>query len=190
MTDQDDLMLRVAALKVLSEFTRNAYNEARSEATKVLNRGDRRQVYSPVDGSKIGPVSMSDPKDVSVVTDEAALTEWMAQRYPEHVESGYKILGGDREIISVLFAHAPHLLKRTQKVKRDVLMALHADAVKLGQPVGPGGEVDVPGLDVTRSEPVVSCRPDPETALLAVMEMVHNNKLFIDGTQPELEAGE
>jgi hypothetical protein len=190
MTDQDELMLRVAALKVLSDFTKAEYDGARAEAAKVMTPGDRRQVRSPLDGSKIGPVSMSDPKSMSVVTDEPALTEWMTERYPEHVESGYKIIGSDPEVMSVLFAHAPHLLRRTQRVRRDVLMQLHADAVRLGTPVGPGGEVDMPGVEIQEREPVVSCRPDPETALLAVMELVHNRHMFIDGTRAELEVGE
>lgn len=184
----DDLMLKVAALKVISDFTKEKYDEARAEAAAVLRRGDRRQVYSPLDGSKIGPVSMSDPKVSSVLTDEAALTEWMRQRYPETIESGYKVIGSEAELVSVLFVHAPHLLKHMKRVKRDALMRIHADAVAVGQPIGPSGEADMPGIELQRADPVVSCRPDPDSSVLAVMELIHNQKMLLDGTVPELEA--
>lgn len=182
-------MLRVAALKVISDFTKEKYDEARAEAAGVMRRGDRRQVYSPLDGSKIGPVSMSDPKVNSVVTDEDALTEWMKPRYPEAIESGYKIVGSEAEILSVLIVHAPNLIKRTTRVGRQALMQIHADAIAVGQAIGPSSEADMPGVELVRPDPVVSCRPDPDTSLSAVMELVHNHKMLMDGTIPaELEA--
>lgn len=180
----DELMLRVAALKVLSEFTQRKYDDARTEAAEVLRRGDRRQVYSPLDGTKIGPVYMTDPKTVSVVTDEAALTEWMKQHYPNEVESGYKIVGSDAEIISVLIVHAPNLVKRVRKVKRSALMQIHADSVAVGQPIGPSAELDIPGIELQKANPVVACRPTDD-AELAVMELVHNQRLYLDGTEPK-----
>lgn len=186
----DELMLRVATLKVISEFTKAKYDEARGEAASVLRRGDRRQVYSPLDGTKIGPVYMTDPKTNSVLTDEEALTEWMELRYPQDMESGYTITGTQAEILSVLIVHAPNLLKRTRRVKRQALMRIHADALAVGQPIGPSGEADMPGITLQQADPVVACKPDPDSALLAVMELIHNQKLLIDGTVPELEASE
>lgn len=185
----DELLLQVAALKVISDFTKQKYDEARAEAAEVMGDGDKRVVRSPLDGSKIGPVSKSDPPFHSVVTDEDALAEWMGQHYPEHVESGYKVLAGEAELISVLFVHAPHLLKKTKRVKRSVVMDIHEKTLAAGQPTGPGSEMDVPGIQLKRNEPVVSCRPDPDSSLLAVMELVHNRKMMIDGTMPkEIEA--
>jgi hypothetical protein len=186
----DELMLQVAALKVISEFTKRKYDEARKEAAAVMRRGDRRQVYSPLDGTKIGPVSMSDPKVSSVITDEQALTQWMQERYPESIERGYKVVASEAELVSVLIVHAPNLLKRVKRVKRDALMRIHADTVAVGQPIGPSGEADMPGVTLEEQEAVVSCRPDPDSALLAVMELIQNRRLLLDGTIPVLEQGQ
>lgn len=187
MTD-DELMLKVAALKVMSEFTAAAYAEAREEAAKVLHPGDRAMVRSPLDDTKLGPVTASDPKPVVSVVDDPALLAWVERQYPEQIESGYKIAGSDAEVKAVLFEHAPHLLGKFRRVKPGFVKQLKADALALGQPIGPGGEVDVPGLDVKTPRSVISCRPT-EDALLAVMELHGAGRLLLDGTTvPELEA--
>jgi hypothetical protein len=184
----DELMQRVAALKVMSDYVKAEYDLARAEADLVMQAGDRRQVYTP-DGTHIAAVSRSKPTPRAVVVDRAALTEWLSQHYPDMVESGTVVNASDREINELVFKHAPNLLKRTKSVKKDALARLQADAVRLGVPVGPSGEVDVPGLTVEMRDPVVSCLADPDSALLAVIEMVHNGRLYLDGTQPkEIEA--
>jgi hypothetical protein len=183
----DEVFLRVAALKVVKEFTAEKYDEARVEAAQYQRPGDRKRVVSPFDGTKIGDVQTTDPAPRSIVTDEEGMADWMvANDYEDNVEDVYKVVGGDREIQSVLFAHAPHLLKRVRRVKREVLADLQATALKYGQPVGPGGEMDMPGIEVRPGVPQVRCVPDPDTALLAVMELIHNQRLLIDGTVPEV----
>lgn len=186
----DELMQEVAALKVISEFTKERYDEARARADLAMKSGDRRQVYSPIDGkTHIGAVSKSKPEPKAIITDRAALTEWLSSRYPNMVESGTAVNASDREILDLVFRHAPHLLKHTKSVKKDALVQLQKDAVRIGVPVGPGGEADMPGLTVEMRDPVVSCLPDKESGLLAVMEMVHNGRMYLDGTLPkEIEA--
>jgi hypothetical protein len=46
--------------------------------------------------------------------------------------------------------------------------------------------MDMPGIEVRPGVPQVRCVPDPDTALLAVMELIHNQRLLIDGTVPEV----
>jgi hypothetical protein len=184
----DELMQKVASLKVISEYAKEQYDKARAEADEVMKQGDRRQVYSP-DGTHIGAVSKSRPSPRAVVVDRAELTAWLSEHYPDMVETGTVVNASDREITQLVFQHAPNLLKRTVSVKREALARLQADAVRLGVPVGPGGEVDMPGLTVEMRDPVVSCLPDPDSGLLAVMEMVHNGRMYLDGTLPkEIEA--
>ena len=188
MTDSS-LMMRVAALKVLSEFTKQQYDEARAEAEQQLTPGDRRMVRSPLHGEKIGAVAMTDPKPVCEVTNEPALRAWLAAHYPEQVETGYEVTATQRELVDVLFQHAPHLLHSKSRIKPEALRDLRAAAVSLGQPVGPGGEADVPGLTVRTPPGVVRCTPD-EGALLAVMELHGAGLLGIDGQpveRPQIE---
>src|ERR1044072_2334795 len=107
---RDALMLRAVALKVVSAFTGQQYDEARAEVAEVLGAGDRVMVRSPLDGTKLGPVTASDPKPVASVVDDPALLAWTEATYPEHVESGYRIVGAATEAEAGLFDHAPPLL--------------------------------------------------------------------------------
>lgn len=188
MTDTDALVMRAAALKVISEFTKGRYDDTRSELSVLLHKGDRLISRSPLDQSKIGAVYMTDPKPECRVTDMSALKTWMFEHYPELCENGYEIIGSDKEVIDVLWEHAPHLLRRIHQVTTDSLRELRAASVTLGQPVGPGCEADVPGLEVHQPDPVVTCRPT-ETALQSVMDMHRAGLLDLDGTihAPQIE---
>lgn len=183
-----DPLLPVAVLKTLSAHTKERYDQARADAAGDLGPGDRRIVRSPLDNAKLGAVYMTDPKPVAVVTDEPALTEWMVEHYKADTESTYDISGTTEQVIQVLFEHAPELLKPRLKLRQSARQRLLADAVSLGQPVGPGGEVDIPGIGFTVGEPVMACKPDDD-ALLAVYMLFQTGRLELDGTlKPEVEA--
>lgn len=178
----NELALKVAALKVLSDYALKAYNEARDEIAKSMGRGDRIQVRSPRDDVKLGPVWKTDPKPHAEVVDGGALLSWFQEHYPEKVGSVYKVSGTDNEVIDALFRFAPHLLSKATAIKPDALRELRADSVALGQPIGPAGEADVPGLAVCTPEAVVQCKPDPDTALTAVIQLVQDGRLDLHAT--------
>lgn len=177
-----DLALKVAALKVLSDYTARCYEQARIEAVRTMKRGERLVARSPLDDSqKIATIPLSDPKHVATVVDEDALTDWMGEHYPESVTSGYKVIGSQAEVIAVLFEHAPHLIKRTRAVQLEALHELKRTSATLGQPVGPGAELDVPGLKVTLPDPVLTCRPTDE-AFDIIRDLHNQGVLELDGT--------
>lgn len=181
MADNSMLALRVAALKVLSEYTAEQYGIARAEAGRVMARGERLVARSPIDDQKIAVIPKSDPKRVVSVVDEKALTDWMAEHYPDSILSGTEVIGSQPEVIRVLFQHAPHLLRRVKRVSAEAVGELKQMAATLGQPVGPGGELDVPGLEVRDANPVVTCRP--EDGALAIIKDLHDQGVLeLDGT--------
>jgi hypothetical protein len=187
VTDNPDLFLKAAALKVISEFTSARYNDARAEVAKELNKGDRKTVRSPLGDVKVGQVWVTDPKPVCSVTDRTALTDWLQTNYPAMTETGYEVIGSEAEIVAVLFEHAPHLLREVRRINPDQLRELKANCVALGQVVGPGGEADVPGLAVSEPDGVVTCKPDT-AGFQAVMDLYRAGRLELDGTlRPELE---
>lgn len=177
----NDLVLRTAALKAISDYTTKAYNAARAEVAGVLGRGDRKMARSPLDDTKLGAVYVTDPKPQCLVTDEAELTEWMAEHYPAAIESGYEIAGSEAEVVAVLFEHAPHLLRRIRRVDSEQLRELRANSIALGAPIGPGGEADVPGIEVHTPDGVVTCKPDA-AAIHAVVALFRAGRLELDGT--------
>lgn len=187
--DEMDPAVPVAVLKVLSEHTGQRYDEARADAARMMAQGDRRIVRSPLDNSKLGAVYVTDPSPKTIITDRAALTEWYDQHYPELVEDRYEIVpDADREVVDVLFAHAPHLLRKVHAIAGSALSSLRKESAALGQVVGPGGEMDVPGIEIETPTGSVGCRPDPG-ALESVRRLFESGRLTLDGSlRPELEA--
>lgn len=186
----EDLALRVAALKVVSDYATRRYNEARAEAAAKMRRGDRLMGRSPLGEVKVGAVSKSDPKATARISDEQALTRWIAEHYPEHVAYDFDIVGSHEEVAAVLFEHAPHLLRKITIVDQDTIKRIKSESAALGAPVGPGGEADIEGIEVTVPEGVVSCKPDPN-ALAAVIDLFRSNQLSFESlVHPELPGGE
>lgn len=176
-----DLALKIAALKVLSDYTMQCYTQARAEGARQLKRGERLVARSPLDDSKIATIPMSDPKHETTIVDEEALTDWYREHYPEMVTSGYKVIGSQAEVIAVLFEHAPHLIKRTVALQLEALHELKRSSSALGQPCGPGAELDIPGVKVTRPDPVLTCRPVDE-AFDIIRDLHNKGVLELDGT--------
>lgn len=180
MTD-DELITKTAILKVISEFTKDSYDEHRAKAAGLLGKGDRKIARSPLDGSKLGAVYVTDPKPQCRITDQQALTDWMVENYVELTETGYEVIGSEKELIDVLFEHAPHLLRQIRRVKADDMRELRAAAITLGQPIGPGSETDIPGIEVSTPDGVVTCKP-ADTAFQSVMDLHRAGRLQLDGT--------
>lgn len=188
--DELDPAVPVAVLKILSEHTGQRYDEARADAARTMAQGDRRIVRSPLDGAKLGAVYMTDPSPKTVITDRALLTDWFEQHYPDLMEIGYEIAGSESEVVEVLFVHAQHLLRPVRRITGAALSALRKESASLGQVIGPGGEADVPGVEIEHSDGVVGCRPDP-AALAAVQKLFAAGRLTLDGTlRPALEAND
>jgi hypothetical protein len=178
----EDLVLRVAALKVISEFTAGKYDEARAEIAATMKRGDRSMARSPIDETKIAAVNMSDPKRTVKVTDLDALTEWLTEHYPAAIVSTYKVCGSDEQIRRILFEHAPDMLRKVSGIDPEQLAELKANSLAAGQAVGPGGEADMPGITVETPDAVVSCKPDYETAMPVIRDLMARELLSLDGT--------
>ena len=188
MTTLDDEVLTVAALKVISDFTRRRYDEAKAGLTAQLHKGERKIARSPLGDEKIGAVYVTDPDPVCAVVDGPALRDWIAEHYPALIEQHYELIGSEKELIDVLFQHAPHLLRPVSRVTGEALRELKANCVTVGAVIGPSGEADVPGLSVHIPDGVVTCRPD-RGGLTAVMALHQSGRLELDGTlRPEIEA--
>lgn len=97
------------------------------------------------------------------------------------VISGYKVIGSQAEVVEVLFRHAPHLIKRVVALQIEALHELKRSSAALGQPCGPGAEMDIPGVKVTLPDPVVTCRPTEE-AFDIIRHLHAEGVLELDGT--------
>jgi hypothetical protein len=178
----DDTVLRVAALKVLKDYVSARYDEAREEMKSQLNKGDRLTARSPLSDEKIGAVWLTDPERTANVADKAALLSWVEENYPEHVQQRYHVTATEDQLRTLLFQHQPEWMDRRPEVEPKFVAELLTAAADMGVPVGPGGEVDVPGIAVKVRDGVVTCRPVPDKALPLVLELHHEGVLGLDGT--------
>jgi hypothetical protein len=176
-----DLALKLAALKVLKDYIEEQYARARAEAQRTMRRGERIVARSPVDDQKIAVIPMSDPNHVTDIVDLDAVTDWYREHYPDLVASGYKVIGSQAEVVEVLFRYAPHLIKRTSALQLEALHELKRSSAALGQPCGPGAELDIPGVKVTLPDPVLTCRPTDE-AFDIIRDLHNHGVLELDGT--------
>lgn len=177
-----DDVLKVAALKVLLDYVKARYDEARTDLKGRLSKGDRLTARSPISDEKIGAVWLTDPERTASVVDKAALLSWVEENYPEHVMQRYHVTATDEQVRTLLFQHAPEWMDRRPEVEGKFVAELLTAAADMGVPVGPGGEADVPGIAVKVREGVVTCRPVAEKALPLVLELHQTGVLGLDGT--------
>lgn len=165
----DDNLLRLATLAVVSGATRQLYNDAHSNTT--MEAGSKVTVRSPIDGARIGTVSMSDPDPKARIADERAFAEWAETTYPDDVEWDFQVIGTHEQVATVLYEHAPHLVKRIAKVTPHLKKRVLEDSNYTGVVVGPGGEADVPGVVMDQGVPSLRVSPAKD-ALPAVLQLV------------------
>lgn len=181
----DDLILRVAALKAIKDYVETAYDEARAAAAAVMKRGARLPALSPLDDSKLGSVTMTEPKRTARISDMPALAERLLADYPDLVDEVYEVNATSEQIRKLVFEHRPEWLDRKRRPDPQVIQRIRALSAEAGAPVGPGGEADYPGITVETPESVVTCRSAPG-ALDSVAALIRAGVIGLDGVTREL----
>jgi hypothetical protein len=112
----------------------------------------------------------------------------MRANYKGMTETTYVVTGTEEQVRAVLFTHAPHLLKTKYKVKKTAQLDILDRATRVGVPVGPGGEADIPGITYAKnSQPFVACKPDKDAAL-ALFQLHAQGRIGLDGALIAIEA--
>lgn len=145
-----DLALRALATKCIADLTATAVKARRAELADEMANGDRVKVTDPDNpGVKVGMVYRTDPAGTGIITDRRAFLAWMAEHYPDRVDTEVTLptdLKRVADAVQVLYEQAPHLLAEALVVapwaENEVLKLTE----QARQPCGPGGELDVPGV--------------------------------------------
>ncbi|MFC0546899.1 hypothetical protein [Kutzneria chonburiensis] len=187
--DPKSLALAMVVLKFVADKINPAVRELRAKAGAALDARDRVTALGP-GGEVLGTITKSAPKPVAEVTDVEAFTAWMDAHWPDRVEHGATIVPSMMDTaIAALRTYAPHVLRHHQAVLPWALAEVLRTSEAAKQPVGPGGELDVPGVTVTTATGTVSTRIDAE-ALPVLAELLASGKVRLDGTlRPELPGG-
>lgn len=160
-----DLAYRAVMLRTLASAVMDEQKRVTAELGKRVPQGDRRTAR---DGkTKLGSVSITDPKPVARVTDEAAFQDYLSVKYGDEVSTTVE-LGDPAEICAVLADHGHDDLYRVVETFPEYVRAnaLRDALVR-----------DVPGVTVTTPDGVVQVRP-AEPAKQLVRDMLAGTALI------------
>ncbi|MER7009946.1 hypothetical protein ABT324_00760 [Saccharopolyspora sp. NPDC000359] len=121
---------RAAVLHLMAEaFTTAAKNEKTATLAEMTGRGT---LYPTLpDGTEIAAVTVPRSATKVVITDERALADWVAERYPTEVET-----------VPVV---RPAFLEQLKNFSKAA-----------GEPCAPDGTLDIPGMEVVTAPPAAA----------------------------------
>lgn len=186
MSDHDNavpervLALRMVIMKFMMDCVAPAQRELRKLAELSLAAKDRVTAVSPLDGTVLGTITKSNPSPTATV-DERVFADWMSANYPERVTWQSRITAMEAAI-AVLRVHAPELLESSVVVAPYAVAEVQRLSAAAGRPVGPGGELDVPGITVGTKPGVVSVRTEA-TAADAIAGLITSGRVTLDGRE-------
>lgn len=119
----DRLSLRAALLQKLQDRVAKELKSARKELETALGNEGRRLLA--VDSYRLGTASVTKKRARVMATD--ALLDWVQSRYPDDVSE---------EVIT------------TRTLSDQFIAAVKRASESAGEPCGPGGELDIPGVSL------------------------------------------
>lgn len=132
MTDLDRLTLRTVLLQRLSDRLGQELKEARQALTEALGTEGRR--LAEIDNYRLGTVSVTKRRAKVMVTE--AFLDWAEEHYPDQVET---------QTVT------------TRKASDTLISGVKWSTELAGQPCGPRGEMDIPGVSLV--DGYLSLRP-------------------------------
>ena len=131
MTDLNNLAIRAAVLKILSDRVNTELKEVKEEIQDILGPEGRKN--PTFDGVKLASVFVSKHGRFSV-NNKKLFTDWVAENYPTEVH----------EVLEV----RPAFLRMIKEASETA-----------GVPIMPDGTMDIPGVEI--GEPYTTVRKDP-----------------------------
>jgi hypothetical protein len=178
-------LLAVAVAAQLAKMVKAAGDRARLAAAEDLDDGESVTLRSP-SGAKLGKALRTDPENVATVTNAAELHAWIRKHYPDQVRTTEEPSPDTAAVLAVLRRHAPGLIVRTSRIADRMVPDVLAASAAAGEPAGPDGELDVPGVTVVKPPGVLTMRLDPKTAPAAIAEMWAAGQIQLDGSTVRL----
>jgi len=177
MTDKDQVALGMLALKHAMDRIMPAQQELRARANELLKKKER--IPIELDGETVGVITKSSPKKKARVWHDASFMAWVRETYPEQIDT-VSFVENMPAAIEVLEKHAPDLVVYREQVAETFTKYLLAIAENIGTAVGPGGELEVPGIVVDTPDGNTSVIPDKQNAYL-IEQLFRDGRVSLDG---------
>lgn len=189
MNLRDTIAVRMAFRGVLAKIVKAGDGDDRDVLSDMMRPGERVLAVSPMDENRtLAQITKTKPEQVAVITDGETLRTWLEERgYDDQIETAWEIKGRDDEVIDALLLHAPDLLRQRRRIAGWAEKDLKARTLAAKEPIGPGGELDVPGIEIQQKPSVLQVRTDPDAAQ-AIAELWAAKQISIDGTPKEIES--
>ena len=159
--DDKDLEL-VATLEIVINRLQARCKQARARIAAQMRPGMRADAVDPLDATQsFGILLMTKPDKQATVSDRTAFVEWVRTTYPDKVRHDFEVPADPEEIKALFYVHARDRLKDVSVVDKGFEAELLAKSKKFGKPVGPGNELDPPGVMVNTPPSQLRCVPDP-----------------------------
>jgi hypothetical protein len=185
--DTKALATRLVVLKFILDQLVPAQRVLRTQAAEALAPKDRVTAPGP-DGYPLGTITKSRPNPQATVSNEHEYADWMAAHYPDQVQHEWRITD-TAAAVAVLRVHAPELLSRVISVHPWATAHVLKMSATAGRPVGPGGELNVIGVDVTRGPGTISVRIEQDAHDL-IADLITAGLVTLDGTLREIAGGD
>ncbi|MFD0853368.1 hypothetical protein ACFQ07_14095, partial [Actinomadura adrarensis] len=130
MSEQHDLALRLALVKVLTDRLKDVKAAAGCEVTDTWRPKDRATVVLPGSDAEIGTVTLSSGSTKARLSDEDAYRTWVEANYPEQIET-----------------------VTTTRIKPEFTNRLLTFVQRSGKVRDPGTGQEVPGVVVETGDP-------------------------------------
>lgn len=155
MSDMRDTAARAVVYQIIEQAAKARKDEARAELS-ALEPGDT--LAAKWDGQLLGKATMTAGRTRLVVTDEAALLEWLQKNHPTEI----------------VISPNPVFMRVLEQRARDA-----------GAPIDGMGEL-VPGVELQSGDPYVSVRKAPD-APFVVAQLLSAGRIALEGLK-ELES--
>lgn len=179
-------LVAAAVTTALAKMVKAANDTTRAKAEGTLDEGASVTLYTPL-GGKLGKALVTNPDATAVVTSQSKLDGWLLEAYPDQAEETEEVSPDTGAVLAALREFAPELVVRTQRPIARMVPDVLAASAEAGEPMGPDGELDVPGVAVNKKPGVLQIRLDPKTAPQAIADMWAAGLIALDGTLLELE---
>lgn len=147
--DLRDAAARAVVFQVIEQAAKARKDDAKAELAQ-LEPGDT--VAGKWDGQILGKATKTSGRTKLVVTDEAALLEWLQKNHPTEI----------------VVSPNPAYLKALEATARDV-----------GAVIDKLGDV-VPGVELTHGDPYISVRKEKDAQFL-VSQLLSNGRIALEG---------
>jgi hypothetical protein len=151
MADMKGAARTTMAARLIADVVKTEHDPVKADLlASMLDAGVERVRVADDDGLSLGAVSLGQRKPAAKLTDPAAFTAWVAQRYPDEL---------------------------VRSVRESFTSKLLAGATAASAPVDVSTGEEIPGVEMAAGEPYVTVRPTAE-AKVRMAEMLRASGLL------------